>query len=367
MNIPLLDVGAAHAELADLIEQAVCGVLKSGRYIGGPEVEAFESEWAEFVEARHCVGVGNGLDALTLALRAVGVGEGDEVIVPGHTFIATWLSVVAVGAVPIPVDPPVGGHLITAETVAAAITPRTRAVVPVHLYGDPVDLEPVLELSALHGFAVVEDAAQAQGARYRGRRIGAHGHAVAWSFYPGKNLGAAGDAGAVTTDDADIARCVRTLSNYGSERKYLHLQRGVNSRLDPVQAAVLRVKLRHLDEWNGRRALLADAYRTELPADMLLGPSTGDSESVHHLMVVRVLHRERVREHLARRGVETGVHYPAPPHRQPAFCDYAEQNSWHLPVSDDLATSVLSLPMGPHLGLNRVHQVVEQFMDLVRK
>lgn len=367
MNIPLLDVGAAHAELAHSIEQAVQRVLGTGRYIGGPEVEAFETEWAEFVQARHCVGVGNGLDALTLALRAVGVREGDEVIVPAHTFIATWLSVTAVGAVPVPVDPPPGGHLIAAETVAAAVTPRTRAVVPVHLYGEPVDLDPILMLADRYGFAVVEDAAQAQGARYRGRRIGAHGHAVAWSFYPGKNLGAAGDAGAVTTNDADIARSVRMLSNYGSEEKYLHLQRGVNSRLDPVQAAILRVKLRHLDEWNGRRSRLVDAYRSALTADMLLAPSTADSESVHHLMVVRVSDRERVRDHLASEGIETGVHYPTPPHRQPAFRDHAARNSWHLPVSDDLATSVLSLPVGPHLGLNRVPQIVKQLMHLVRK
>ncbi|MEY2982660.1 MAG: hypothetical protein RL562_2887, partial [Planctomycetota bacterium] len=216
MRFPLLDVGAAYAELTEDIHAAVARVLRSGTYIGGPEVDAFEAEWAAYVRAEHCVGVGNGLDALTLALRAVGVGPGDEVVVPAHTFIATWLSVTAVGATPVPVDPAAGGHLLDADGVAEAVTDRTRAIVPVHLYGDPVDLDPILDLARRHGLAVVEDAAQAHGARYRGRRIGAHGHAVAWSFYPGKNLGAAGDAGAVTTDDAHVARTIRRLSNYGS-------------------------------------------------------------------------------------------------------------------------------------------------------
>lgn len=357
MRIPLLDVGTAHAELAGDIEAAVVRILRSGVLIGGPEVAAFEAEWADFVGSGHCVGVGNGLDALTLALRAVGVGPGDEVVVPAHTFIATWLSVTSVGATPVPVDPPEGGHLLDAAGIAGVLTERTRAVVPVHLYGDPVELDPILDLARRHGLAVVEDAAQAQGARYRGRRIGAHGHAVAWSFYPGKNLGAAGDAGAVTTDDADLARTVRRLANYGAEEKYVHLQQGVNSRLDPVQAAVLRVKLPHLDAWNARRARLAAAYRAALPTDMLLPPGRDWAEPVHHLMVAVVDDRDAVRARLATEGIETGIHYPTPPHRQGAYSKLARTAGWDLPVSDKLAARVLSLPMGPHLEVGAVDEV----------
>ena len=367
MRIPLLDVGAAHAELADEIETAVIRVLRTGTYIGGPEVEAFEAEWATFTESRHCVGVGNGLDALTLALRAVGIGPGDEVIVPAHTFIATWLSVTAVGAIPVPVDPPAGGHLIDAAGVAGALTARTRAVVPVHLYGDPVDLDPILELARRHGLAVIEDAAQAHGSRYRGRRIGAHGHAVAWSFYPGKNLGAAGDAGAVTTDDEDVARAVRRLANYGAEEKYVHLRQGVNSRLDPVQAAVLRVKLRHLDAWNARRAELARAYRAALPADVLLAPVPDHADPVHHLMVLVVDERDRIRETLHQAGIETGIHYPTPPHRQGAYADDAASMNWTLPVSDRLSRRVLSLPMGPHLPPQSVTTVVNRLRSITNR
>lgn len=360
MNVPLLDVAAAHAELAQPIEDAVLRVLRSGHYVGGPEVDYLEAEWAGFVQARHCIGVGNGLDALTLALRGVGIGAGDEVIVPSNTFIATWLSVVAAGAVPVPVDPIPGDHLLSSASFAAAITPRTRAIVPVHLYGDPVDLDPILTIAARHGIAVVEDAAQAQGATYRGRRIGSHGDAIAWSFYPGQNLGAAGDAGAVTTNHRDVARRVRMLSNYGSEEKYLHLVRGANSRLDPVHAAVLRVKLQRLNEWNQRRARLASVYRSTLPVGIQLSPPVKGSESSNHLAVVRVQHRDRVRELLAGQGVETGVHYPRPPHRQQAFEDYAKRKSWHLPVCDDLAASVLSLPIGPHLLQGQVQEVVSR-------
>lgn len=292
MSIPLLDVRAAHTEVAADVEAAMLQVLRDGVYIGGREVALFEAEWAEFTQTRNCVGVGNGLDALTLALRAVGVGPGDEVIVPAHTFIATWLSVTAVGATPVPVDPAPGAHLIDVDGVRSVVTARTRAIVPVHLYGDPVDLDPIIGLARRHGLAVIEDAAQAHGARYRGRRIGGHGDAVAWSFYPGKNLGAAGDAGAVTTDNPELARTVRRLANYGAEQKYVHLQKGVNSRLDPIQAAVLRVKLRQLDVWNGRRVALARAYRSALPAEMLLPEPPDHSEPVHHLMVITVGERD---------------------------------------------------------------------------
>lgn len=362
MTIPFLDLHSAHSELRDSIEARVNAVLRGGIYIGGDEVAGFETAWAEFTESQHCIGVGNGLDALTLALHAVGIGPGDEVIVPSHTFIATWLSVSATGATPVPVDPPSGAHLIDAEGVHRALTSRTRAIVPVHLYGDPVDLDPILRLADEHGIAVVEDAAQAHGARYAGRRIGAHSDLVAWSFYPGKNLGAAGDAGAVTTDDHELADRVRLLANYGSRVKYVHVEKGVNSRLDPIQAAVLRVKLEHLNEWNTRRSAVASLYRSAIPIQNLLQPPVEGGEAVHHLMVIRVPDRDRVRANLAAKGIETGIHYPTPPHRQGAYEEASNAARWSLPVADELARTVLSLPIGPHLDLATASRVLDRLM-----
>lgn len=359
MRVPFLDLHAAHSELGPEIEARVTAVLRRGTYIGGEEVAGFEAAWAEFTQSRHCVGVGNGLDALTLALLAAGIGPGDEVIVPAHTFIATWLSVTATGAVPVPVDPASGAHLISADGVRTALTSRTRAIVPVHLYGDPVDLDPILQLAADHEVFVIEDAAQAHGARYHGRRIGSHGHLVAWSFYPGKNLGAAGDAGAVTTGDSELAERVRMIANYGSSEKYVHLEIGVNSRLDPVQAAVLRTKLEHLDTWNARRSALARVYRSGIPQEFLLEQDSGKGESVHHLMVIQIPERDRVRAKLDARGIETGIHYPTPPHWQGAYRELVTAAGWSLPVAEQLCRTVLSLPIGPHLAEAEVEHVLE--------
>lgn len=359
MRVPFLDVSAAHEELAHDIEDAVMRVLRLGTYVGGSEVEAFEAEWSAFVGSLHCVGVGNGLDALTLALRAVGVGRGDEVIVPAHTFIATWLSVTAVGAVPIPVDPAPGQYLIDASAVSSAVTERTRAVIPVHLYGDPVNLDPIIEVSRRHNLAVVEDAAQAHGAESLGRRVGSIGDVGAWSFYPGKNLGAVGDAGAITTDNPEIASTVRRLANYGSADKFVHLERGVNSRLDPVQAAVLRTKLPHLTRWNERRARLASIYRQSLPSGICLPLQAEEDSSAHHLFVVTVDERDAVRLRLSADGIETGLHYPIPPHLQGAYSSLAERRRWSLPVSESLAARVLSLPIGPHLSESDVARVAD--------
>ena len=363
MTIRFLDLAAIHRSIEPELRAAMDRVLQSGTYIGGDEVAAFESEWAAKVGATHCVGVGNGLDALTLALFAVGVRPGDEVIVPAHTFIATWLSVSQVGAIPVPVDPAVGSHLIDCAGIERALSPRTRAIVPVHLYGDPVDLDPILELAKSRGLAVVEDAAQAHGAIYRGRPIGSHGDAIAWSFYPGKNLGALGDAGAVTTNNPEVAARIRRLGNYGSDDKYVHLERGVNSRLDPIQAAVLRAKLNHLDGWTEHRRALAAEYQRLLPEGLLVAPEPvlGD-EPVHHLLVVRVPERERVRAKLASQGIETGVHYPTPPHRQRAYSD-ANLAVGPLPNAEELANEVLSLPMGPHLSRADVTRVVGFLSD----
>jgi dTDP-4-amino-4,6-dideoxygalactose transaminase len=363
-TVPFLDLAAATAELRAEIDTAVGRVLDSGWFLLGDEINAFEVEFAAFTGAGHCVGVGNGLDALTLALRALDVGDGDEVIVPSNTYIATWLAVSAVGATPVAVEPDPAPHNIDPDRIEAAITPRTRVILPVHLYGQPADLAPILATARTHGLRVVEDAAQAHGARYQGRRIGAHGDVVCWSFYPGKNLGALGDGGAITTDDAGVADRVRVLRNYGSRVKYVNEVRGVNSRLDEVQAAVLRVKLAHLDEWNDQRRRIAERYASELTGGTGLGsPRTADgSDSVWHLFVVTHPERDQMQEHLATEGVQTLIHYPTPPYRQDAYAGHPAVDS--SPIADRLAETVLSLPIGPHLddaSVDRVIQAVHAF------
>jgi len=361
MTIPFLDLGAAYRELKGEIDAAVARVLESGWYIGGPEVAAFEADWAEYCGAAHCVGTGNGLDALILALRALDIGPGDAVIVPSNTYIATWLAVSAVGASIQPVEPDPATHNIDPARIEAAITDRTRAILPVHLYGQPADMEAILATARAHGLRVIEDAAQAHGARIRGRRLGAHGDAVCWSFYPGKNLGALGDAGAVTTDDGDLAARIRRLGNYGSEKKYVNAERGVNSRLDPVQAAVLRVKLGVLDEWTARRRAVAAAYDAGLAGSGLTLPHVPNwAEPVWHLYVVRSPDRDALQARLTAAGIGTLIHYPIPPHMQAAHADLGLAPET-LPLARDLANEVLSLPMGPHLGAN-LHAVIAAVM-----
>lgn len=358
MKVPFLDLTAPHQELGDELESVLRRVLTEGNFVGGEWVERFESEWAAYVDAEHCVGVGNGLDALSLALRAVGVSSGDEVIVPSHTFIATWLAVSSLGAIPVPVEPGPSSCNIDPDALSAAVTKRTRAIVPVHLYGFPCDLDPLLNIAADYGLKVVEDAAQAHGATYRSRRIGSHGDAVAWSFYPGKNLGAFGDAGAVTTNDSKVAQRVRRLGNYGSLQKYVHDERGVNSRLDTVQAAVLSVKLNVLDEWNARRRRQAEVYASLLPPECIVSAPIGPSDSaVHHLMVIEVANRDQMEAALRRQSIGTGVHYPTAVHRQGA---YREQFlAGQFPRAERLARTVLSLPIGPHLTEEMIHFVCE--------
>lgn len=349
MTIPFLDLRAAYLELKPQIDAAVARVLDSGWYILGPEVEAFEAEWAAFCEARHAVGVANGLDALVLALRALDVGAGDEVIVPSNTYIATWLAASGVGATPVPVEPDPITYNIDPARIEAAITPRTRALLPVHLYGQPADLDPILDIARRHSLRVVEDAAQAHGARYKGQRIGAHSDMVCWSFYPGKNLGALGDAGAVTTNDPALAERVAILRNYGSRQKYVNEETGVNSRLDPIQAAALRVKLKVLDEWTERRRAVAGVYHDRLRDTGLILPHVPDwAEPVWHLYVVCSPERDALQARLTEAGIGSLIHYPIPPHMQDAY-------SWmgiapgDLPLARSLADRVLSLPMGPHL------------------
>ncbi|MDB3878305.1 DegT/DnrJ/EryC1/StrS family aminotransferase [Amylibacter sp.] len=356
--IPFLDLGAAYRELKPEIDAAVSRVLDSGCYILGPEVEAFEDEWAAYCEAKHAVGLANGLDALTLALRALDIGPGDEVIVPSNTYIATWLAVTLVGATPVPVEPDVATHNIDPARIEAAITSRTRALLPVHLYGHPADVDPILDIARHHGLRVIEDAAQAHGARYKGKRIGAHGDIVCWSFYPGKNLGALGDAGAITTDDTTLAERVALLRNYGSSQKYLNEEAGVNSRLDPIQAAVLRVKLGVLDKWTERRRAVATAYTVGLAESGLILPHVPDwADPAWHLYVVRASDRDMLQGRLTEAGIGTLIHYPIPPHMQKAYADMEIlPDAFHL--ARDLASQVLSLPMGPQLVLDQVHDTI---------
>ena len=359
MRVPFNDLRAGYLELKDEIDAAVHRVLDSGWYILGPEVEAFESEFAQYCETRHAIGVANGLDALQLALRAMDVGAGDEVIVPSNTYIATWLAVSQCGATPVPVEPVEGTHNLDPSRIAAALTKRTKVILPVHLYGQPADLDPILALAREHGLRVLEDAAQAHGARYRGRRIGSHGDAVAWSFYPGKNLGAFGDGGAVTTNDPAIAERLRLLRNYGSSAKYVHAAQGFNSRLDPVQAAALRVKLKHLDAWNTRRRALAAQYMEGLEDTGVQLPAVPAwSEPAWHLFVVRHPRRDALQRHLDAAGIGTLVHYPIPPHEQQAYAS-ARFDAGAFPLASRLAREVLSLPIGPHLDSAGVARVID--------
>lgn len=360
MNVPFLDLGPVHREIAEELQGAYQRVLAGNWFVCGREVEAFESEFAEYCGAKHCVGVGNGLDALTLILRAFDIGRGDEVIVPAHTFIATWLAVSQAGATPVPVEPDAGTYNIDPGLIEAAITPRTRAIMPVHLYGQPAEMDAILEIAGRRGLKVIEDAAQAHGARYKGQRCGALGDAAGFSFYPGKNLGALGDGGAVITNDAGVAARVRRIGNYGAERKYDHSEPGVNSRLDELQAAFLRVKLRHLDGWNARRREIATIYREGLAGMQgILPPSVPDcAEPAWHLFVIRDRNRDALAAALEERGVGTLIHYPVPPHLSGAYRD----GGWsprELPLSERLAGEVLSLPMGPHLKPADARRVVE--------
>lgn len=358
MTVPFLDLQASYFELQDELEDAVLRSLRSGRYIGGPEVEVFEQEFAAFVEADHCVTVANGLSAIQLALKALDVGSGDEVIVPSNTFIATWLAVSEVGAVPVPVEPCERSCNIDVDRIAAAITPKTKVIMPVHLYGQPADIEPIIKLARDYGLFVVEDAAQAHGARYRGRRIGSHGDVVAWSFYPGKNLGAAGDAGAVTTNRADVADRIALLRNYGSRERYVNEIQGYNSRLDPVQAAILRVKLRHLGAWNDRRAGIAARYSAEIRSNTITLPQVADwAEPSWHLYCIRHPQRDALRDTLAAGGVETLVHYPIPPHLQAAYAGLGHHQG-AFPIAEDMAATLLSLPIGPSMTDEQVGRVI---------
>jgi dTDP-3-amino-3,4,6-trideoxy-alpha-D-glucose transaminase len=366
-NVEFFSLQRQHAELRAALHEATNRVLDRGQLILGPELERFEQSFADYSGAKYAVGVGNGLDALILILRSLRIGPGDEVIVPGHTFIATWLAVEQVGASVVPVDVCPDTYNITAARVREAITTRTRAIIAVHLYGQPADMQALAELSADYGLALIEDAAQAHGATYKGRKVGSLATAAAFSFYPTKNLGALGDGGAVTTSDERIAAFVRTFRNYGSKVKYQHDELGCNSRLDEVQAACLTAKLAIIDTKTARRREIARKYTDRLGAIRglkvpFVAPGT---DPVWHLYVVELANRDKVQEKLNDDGIATMIHYPTPPHRQPAYARTALSRI-HLPHTENAADHVLSLPMWPELTDEEISRVIDALLRALR-
>lgn len=365
MNISFLDLKSAYQELKNQLDEAYFRVMESGWYVLGDEVARFEEEFAAYCGARHCIGVGNGLDALHLILQGMDIGPGDEVIVPANTYIATWLAVTLAGATPVPIEPDETTYNLNPAFMEEAITPRTKAVIAVHLYGQPVNMDPIRAIAQRHGLKVIEDAAQAHGARYKGAKVGSLGDAAGFSFYPGKNLGAFGDGGAVVTSDDTLADKIRMLRNYGSKEKYIHETTGFNSRLDELQAALLRVKLKHIDEWNSRRKRIATLYSEALAGFSLVLPHVPVwSEPVWHLYVIRAAERDELRQYLASGGISTLIHYPIPPHHQGAYRESAF-GPGRFPLTEAIHREVLSLPMGPHLGEEEARAVANKIIDFI--
>jgi dTDP-4-amino-4,6-dideoxygalactose transaminase len=362
-GIPFLDLGAINSRHRDVLGATFLRVLDSGWYILGKEVEAFEREFADYCGSKHCIGVGNGLDALHLILRAFDIGPGDEVIVPANTYIATWLAVSYAGARPVPVEPIPGTCNLDPEQIEAAITRRTKAIMVVHLYGQPADMDPICAIAHPRGLKIIEDAAQAHGARYKGRRTGSLGNAAGFSFYPGKNLGALGDGGAVTTDDDHLAERLRVLRNYGSKVKYHNEEMGYNSRLDELQAALLREKLKILDDDNACRSRLATCYSELLSGSDLMLPIIPEwAEPAWHLYTVRTPLRDALQRYLTNRGIGTMIHYPVAPHLQTAYADLGFAPG-AFPITEVIHNEILSLPMGPHLDEQQVAKVCSIIND----
>ena len=367
MIVPFLDLKAAYQELKSQLDAAYQRMMASGRYILEEEVETFEKEFAVYCGTQYGIGVGNGLDALHLILRGYGIGPGDEVIVPAHTFIATWLAVSYAGATPIPVEPDKHTYNINPAQIEGAITSRTRAIIPVHLYGQPADMDPILDIARMHNLKVIEDAAQAHGASYKDRTVGSLGDAACFSFYPAKNLGALGDAGAIVTNDKDLAHKILMLRNYGSPDKYIHDIKGFNSRLDALQAAFLRVKLKCLDTWNKRRRQVAEFYLETLAhfSELTLPFVPEWAKPVWHQFVVRHPLRDELIEYLRNEKISTQIHYPVPPHLSKAYAERSWQRG-DFPITEDLANSILSLPVGPHLELPKQQLVIKKLGQFVK-
>ena len=367
IEVPFVDLRAQYKTIAQEINAAIQGVLDRSDYILGEEVRLFEEDFAKFIGSTHALGVGSGLDALELALRAYGIGPGDEVITAANTYIATVLAIIAAGARPVLVDMDPATYNIDPTAIEAAITPRTRGIMPVHLFGQPADMEQILAIARKHDIIVIEDAAQAHGAMYAGRRAGTWGHAAAFSFYPGKNLGAYGDGGAVTTNDPAIAEKIRQLRNYGQRVKYEHVTAGTNSRLDTIQAAILRVKLRRLDAWNAARQKHAAAYNSLLAGGPYVLPGVAANRAhIFHLYVIEADNRRQVQELLSANGVATGIHYPIPIHMQEA-CKELGYHYGDFPATEAASDRILSLPMYPELSEEQLEHVASVLLESSRQ
>lgn len=360
MKVPFLDLKATYLELKPELDEAFHRAMDSGYYILGNEVKQFEEEFSQYCNVKHCIAVGNGLEALHLILRAYEIGVGDEVIVPSNTYIATWLAVTYTGAKIVPVEPDPRTYNLDPQAVETAITAKTKAILPVHLYGQPADMDPINEIAKKYNLKVIEDSAQAQGALYKGKKAGALGDASGFSFYPGKNLGAFGDGGAITTQNDQLAEKLHMLRNYGSKIKYENQCIGYNSRLDELQAAFLRVKLRHLDQWNARRTKIAQYYLDNWQGlDLILPYVDPNTQPVWHIFAIRTKHREAFQNYLKEKGVGTLIHYPIPPHLQKAYQHLGIEEG-RLPISETIHKQIVSLPMGPHLDDAQVDYVVDK-------
>lgn len=364
MNIPFASFKKMHSELREKLDLAYERVLESNYYIQGKECADFEKKFAGYCGVDYCVGVGNGLDALTLILRAMNIGNDDEVIVPSNTYIATALAVSSVGATPIFVEPEIQTYNINPDKVEEMITENTKAVIAVHLQGRPADMDKICAIANKHNLRVIEDAAQAHGARYKGKRVGSIGDAAGFSFYPGKNLGALGDGGCVTTNDKEIADRVRSLGNYGSDYKYHHIYKGVNSRLDELQAAFLNVKLDKLDYWNEERRKIAEKYFAGITNPLVTLPLKSDDifEHIYHVFVIRCKERDKLEEYLNSKGIGTVKHYPIPMHRQLAYKDLGIGEG-ELPIAEEISRTVLSLPMYYGMTDEEIQYVVKNINE----
>jgi len=366
LNVPFVDLRAQHQSLKTDIDAVLQRILDSSQFILGPDLEEFERALATYVGVGHAVGVGSGTAALTLALQAAGIGAGDEVITPVNTYIATCEAIVRAGATPRWVDANPHTHNIDVSQIEGAITSRTKAIVPVHLYGQPADMTAVMQIAQRHGLNVIEDCAQSIGARWQGQQTGTFGHAGCFSFFPAKNLGACGDAGGVVTNDAELAARVRMLRNHGQRERNVHVIDGGCDRMDNLQAAILRVKLPHVDDWNARRRAAARRY-IELLADVpgvVLPATATDAEPVYHLFVVQVPDRDRTQQQLGERGIQTGIHYPTPVHEQPVYAHFGYKAE-DFPIASRLGRRILSLPMFPELRHEQIEYVADALKEIV--
>lgn len=360
IKVPFVSFEAMHNEIREQLDSAYSSVMNSNFFIQGQACARFEKEFAEYCDVKYCVGVGNGLDALTLILRAFDIGEGDEVIVPSNTYIATALAVSNVGAMPIFVEPNIETFNINPELIEKSINEKTKAIMAVHLQGRPADMDRINAIAKKHDLKVIEDAAQAHGARYKGRKVGTLGDAAGFSFYPGKNLGAIGDGGCVLTNNKDVADKVRALGNYGSDYKYHNIYKGSNSRLDEIQAAFLSVKLKNLDKWNSERKRIAERYLNEINNPLVKLPKASDEffEHIYHVFVIRCDERDKLEKYLNENGIGTLKHYPIPLHLQSAYKDLGLQEG-HLPIAEEISRTVLSIPMYYGMTENQINYVIK--------